>query len=172
MISTKDLDALIDRFIQRDRPNIITDLTNYNDIRSAANAVGKNGKKHPHQYRISLSVLDSFSKQIMQFSDAFKKAKSFDDIYSLVMSCKIYKIGPLAIYDTAVRIGRLYNIEPQEIYLQQGAKLGAQALGINKKRALKQEFVAINKNFSKLKAHEIECFLCIYKKALRKINSY
>lgn len=167
MISTKNLDALIKKFIQKDRRNIVADLKNYDNIHSAATAVGKNGRKHDHQRRIRPTDLKEFAKRIDQVAQRFKQAKSFNDIYAIVNACKIYKIGPLAIYDTAVRIGRLYNIEPQEVYLQQGAKWGAQALGITKNRVSMQELIAINKNFSHLSPHEIESFLCIYHKDLQ-----
>lgn len=168
MISTKDLDDLIKDFVNKHRQIIKDDLANYEDIQSSATAIGKNKKKHEHQYRIKPSILEDFSKKINEKTDDFKQAESFEKIYSIVDSCRIYGIGPLAVYDTAVRIGRIYNIEPEKVYLQRGAKWGAQALGINKNRAEKRDFVKINKNFCKLKAHEIECFLCIYNKELRK----
>lgn len=167
MIATEKLNDLIEYFIQHEQANIYKDLDNYRDVYMAARAKGADGKKHPHQHRISPTVLDEFARKIASQSDRFAQARSFDGIYSIVESCKIYKIGPLALYDTAVRIGHIYNIEPQEVYLQRGALWGASALGIHKSKASKQEFTAITPVFSRLTPHEIECFLCLHHKQLR-----
>ena len=78
------------------------------------------------------------------------------------ISCKIYKIGRLAIYDTAIRIAYLKGLEPTEVYLQQGASWGAHKLCIHGKSVNRDKFDDLGlKDF---KIHEIECFLCIYHK--------
>ena len=166
MISIKELNALIETFVQKHRPHIRADLANYNNIHSAATSKGKNGKKHQHQYRISPAILENFAKKINAETTRLKQARSFDEIYKIVESCKIRGIGPLAIYDTAVRIGHIYDVEPVEIYLQQGAHWGASAFGINKNKASKQQFTAITTLFNQLTPHEIECFLCLNHKVL------
>lgn len=83
-------------------------------------------------------------------------------IYTIIKSCKIYKIGRLAIYDTAIRIAYLKGLEPTEVYLQQGASWGAHKLCIHGKSVNRDKFDDLGlKDF---KIHEIECFLCIYHK--------
>ena len=46
-------------------------------------------------------------KKVLEKETELENAKSFDDIYTIIKSCKIYKIGRLAIYDTAIRIAYL-----------------------------------------------------------------
>ena len=98
----------------------------------------------------------------MEKETELENAKSFDDIYTIIKSCKIYKIGRLAIYDTAIRIAYLKGLEPTEVYLQQGASWGAHKLCIHGKSVNRDKFDDLGlKDF---KIHEIECFLCIYHK--------
>ena len=56
----------------------------------------------------------------MEKETELENAKSFDDIYTIIKSCKIYKIGRLAIYDTAIRIAYLKGLEPTEVYCNKG----------------------------------------------------
>ena len=83
---------------------------------------------------------------------------------------QITGIGPLMVYDTALRLGFTLGLEPEDVYLHAGTKVGATAIGIDVDRTVvsKEE---LPKAFHILKASEIEDCLCIYKDALRTITS-
>lgn len=166
MITTKELDRLIDFFIQNERAGIERDLNNYKSIRMAANARGADNKKHSHQRRIKPVILKKFALEVESKATQLELAGSFEEIYEIVRSCKVQNIGPLAIYDTSVRIAHIFHHEPQDVYLQRGAAWGARALGIRGSRVPKREFVKINSKFEQLKPHEIECFLCLHHREL------
>ena len=166
MITTKELDRLIDFFIQNERAGIERDLNNYKSIRMAANARGVDDKKHSHQRRIKPVILKKFALEVKSKATQLEQAGSFEEIYAIVRSCKVQNIGPLAIYDTSVRIAHIFHHEPKDVYLQRGAAWGARALGIRGSRVPKQEFVKINSKFEQLKPHEIECFLCLHHREL------
>lgn len=164
MISQNALDALIQQFIKDDRKNIQDDLNNYTNLESAANGIDCNNRKHDHQRRIGPQVLADFAKGVSQQISKLHNVQSFEDIYDIINGCRINGIGKLAIYDTAVRIGNFRGIVPTKVYLQQGAKWGATALGVKGDIVPKDIFDSLG--FEKLTAHEIECFLCLYHKKL------
>lgn len=153
---------LINAFLERDRQNIKADLESYKDLYCAATSYNSSNIKHGHQRRINPNILKEFAQKVLEKETELENAKSFDDIYTIIKSCKIYKIGRLAIYDTAIRIAYLKGLEPTEVYLQQGASWGAHKLCIHGKSVNRDKFDDLGlKDF---KIHEIECFLCIYHK--------
>lgn len=88
-------------------------------------------------------------------------ATSFDEIFRRVEAAldPLPRIGPLAIYDVALRLGAVLGLPPTRVYLQRGALLGARALGIRtRERALPLD--AFPHEFRRLHAWEIENFLC------------
>jgi hypothetical protein len=151
-------------------------------IKSAALAedlVGKsyqkewNGKikRHGHQRRIKQTVLKEGLKTLISKVGELKSCKSFDAIFDCVWNnCrKIPGLGPLYIYDTALRIGAFLNKLPKRVHLQAGALAGARVLGLDVKNA-PLPVSEFPKPMQRLAPHEIEDFLCIYKGELKKIK--
>ena len=100
--------------------------------------------------------------------EEIKKVKRFDDLFVLIKElCKdIRGIGKLYIYDTSLRIGTRLNLFPTKVYLHAGTRVGAQALGFD----IKNESIEVSelpKELQKLKPHEIEDVLCIYRECLK-----
>ena len=48
----------------------------------------------------------------------------------------IPKIGELAVYDTALRIGARFGLEPEKVYVHAGTRDGAHALGFDRRLAV------------------------------------
>lgn len=159
---------IISTFLERDRKNIENDLASYKDVYSAARAKNYQGKKHSHQYLIKPIILEDFAQRIVSKEVELQDANSFEEIYSIVQSCRIRGIGNLALYDTAVRIGYQLNKPPLNVYLHQGTRIGASKLGIHGNIIPKSEFDKFGLN--ELTAHEIECFLCIYRNYIGNSN--
>jgi hypothetical protein len=72
-------------------------------------------------------------------------------------------VGELMVYDTALRIGAFLKLEPVSVYLHAGTKTGAKALGLTVSGKKNINVTDLPKEFRKLKPHEIEDCLCIYK---------
>jgi hypothetical protein len=134
-------------------------------IIKAALSVDHLGKKHPHQYRLKREDLQNFGNALVQNAERIENAINFEEIISYVRSCKIYGIGELAIYDTAVRIGAFLDIWPDRIYLHAGAKVGALAVNPNiSADVITKNDLPLAFQAEDLSCYELEDILCIYKK--------
>ncbi|MEX0921704.1 MAG: hypothetical protein WDZ84_02935 [Rhodovibrionaceae bacterium] len=125
-------------------------------------------RRHSHQYRNSpralqeaLGILKS-----MRFSDD----GSFDELHTLIREGVggVVGIGPLAIYDISLRIGKCLGLSPDKVYLHQGAKEGARALGIMGNSV---DLNQLPKEFHNLSPAQAENCLCIFKNELRGITN-
>lgn len=136
-------------------------------IIQAALSVDHLDKKHPHQYRLKREYLQNFGNNLVQHIESIESAENFEVLITKIRSYRVYGIGELAVYDTAVRIGAFLDIWPNRIYLHAGAKIGALALNANissdiiSKNDLPPEF-----RIPDLSCYELEDILCIYKKIL------
>jgi len=88
----------------------------------------RHGRRHGHQRRITPVAISSARKMLSHKKWGFK---SFEDLYACILdACKdIRGIGPLYIYDAALRIGACLNLEPKQVYLHAGALAGAKLSG-------------------------------------------
>lgn len=131
-------------------------------IHKAVFAILPDGKRNPHQRRISEHIFKDVEKNILKIKETFNNFKTFDEILSVIEENKVKGFGKLAVYDTALRIGMYFNIYPKAVYMHAGTKGGARNLGLNVKR----EYIPKNEfpqSFMVLEPYEIECILCIYK---------
>jgi hypothetical protein len=122
-------------------------------------------KKHKHQYRIENTQLQIFCKKISSIEYKIQYVKNFEDLLNLIIKEKTSGIGPLALYDIALRIGYYIKIKPDLIYLHSGAKTGAINLfgrKIKNNYLTKDEFVDKVDDFKNFSCEEIEAFLCIH----------
>jgi hypothetical protein len=135
-------------------------------IREAALSRLPSGKRHRHQRRIPLRVLESAERTLQRHADRLSKAKSFDELHKYVETVlsHIRGIGPLAVYDIAHRIGAYLKLEPKLIYLHAGARKGARALELNGNTLRPEE---VPSELHSLRPAEIEDVLCIYADDLR-----
>ena len=76
---------------------------------------------------------------------------------------QIEGIGPLTIYDTALRLGAFRGVLPDRVYLHAGTLKGVKNLGliVGTKKSLAMS--ELPPEFRKLEAYEVENCLCIYK---------
>ena len=125
------------------------------------------GKRHSHQRRISRSALEESRRRLLDNLPLLRKAKSFDELHELIgrVIGPIHGIGELAVYDTALRIGARFRLEPSRVYLHAGTRDGAKALGLDWKCAA-IEMHDLPHPLRRLTAREAEDVLCIYKDGL------
>src|SRR6185503_10831870 len=94
--------------------------------------------------------------------------RSFDALYDVTWSARPPGVGPLTVYDTAVRIGNFLHLQPKTVYLHAGARDGARALGPDLyARTLAKDALPIEMQC--LTPDEIEDCLCIFKRRFKAI---
>lgn len=128
-MNSRKIESIISAYkiLKRQNPDIwIIDCSNAKTLEQAielaATAKNFSNKKHDHQFRIPNATLDSFAVAIIDKIKQVKTAKSFDDLISIIESCKLKGIADLSIYDTAQRVGSYLRLYPEKIYMHSGDK--------------------------------------------------
>ncbi len=172
-------DAVIDKraaeavsdYIEHHRDDAASELRFYRSMPTLAQAIRRGARahtaddgKHPHQWRIPCDALRDFGAQLARQKRPLREARSFAELHQVVeeVGRPTYGIGPLAIYDTTLRIGARLSLAPTEVYLHRGTRSGAEAVGVDPRRST----VAVSElpaAFAALEPHEIEDCLCIFK---------
>jgi hypothetical protein len=129
-------------------------------------------KGHPHLNRISPEALKTTRGRLLRSAKLRGEFADFDQLYATVEGemGKICGIGLLTTYDTAHRIGAYLGLKPQKVYLQTGAKKGAQILGVGRGKR-KVEKQAFPKEIQLLEPQFIEDFLCICRQSLLRVKA-
>ncbi len=130
------------------------------------------GKRHFHQRRIPktaikqwASKLDKAQAQIQSFLGL-----SFEDLFDFLdeRARTIDGIGPLMVYDTALRIGANIGCLPKDwVYLHAHARISGVRSDVQRIR--KSEFPKTLKALEAWEAYEIEDFLCVYQKQIKEL---
>src|SRR5688572_6643302 len=109
----------------RDQPSLAAAIEN------AALCRHRDGKRHPHQTRILATSLAQANRKLHRDHARVKSCRSFDDLHRLVEDRirPLHRVGPLTVYDIALRIGMFLGIKPKRVYLHRGTAEGARALG-------------------------------------------
>ena len=156
---------------QRHRRPAAKELRHFRILRTDEEAISKaalaqlpTGKRHPHQYRIPPAALQESRRRLLDNLPDLRQAESFDHLFELIAAIiqPIRGIGELAVYDTALRVGARFGLEPSKVYLHAGTRLGAKALGFAWRNAT-LELTELPVELRTLTARELEDLLCIYK---------
>ncbi|MCH8097518.1 MAG: hypothetical protein IID53_10605 [Proteobacteria bacterium] len=123
------------------------------------------GKRHDHLKRLKAAALRSGQAELRKKKTDLKSVESFDQVYQLTkeIADEVKWLGPMWTYDTAVAIGSHLRRMPRRVYLHRGARDGAKRLLGRKVTQSSLLPSAFPRELSKLKAYEIEDFLCICK---------
>lgn len=129
----------------------------------AGMAVDRNGYRFVHQYRRSASQLRRWTLALRARKRKLRVAATFDDLHETLSSASrsIRGIGPLTVYDTALRIGASLELKPDRVYLHSGTRKGARLFGFGKRRWIKRS--ELPAEFSRLTDAEAEDCLCLYR---------
>jgi hypothetical protein len=133
-------------------------------IRVAARAEDARGKRLSHQRRIPRSSRLSLEAGLLRQRRRIKKASSFEALHEVVaeVAKSIRSIGPLTVYDTALRVGAWLRLEPAVVFLHAGTRIGARRLGLDVSSGTLSP-KALPPAFDALRPDEVEDVLCIYK---------
>jgi hypothetical protein len=74
-------------------------------------------------------------------------------------------IGERTVYDTALRLGVVFALEPDRVYLHAGTREGAKHLSLD----WRQPYLRMG-DLRTLQPREVEDLLCIYKQDLAKLS--
>lgn len=194
LIDTYLFDCTSSKYRSGIKPECGTMIEEMNDIREKY----RNGVKideilndcvcnrHGHQYCIpknavkeavdalmkSVFVCGKTSKPFVLGNKLFNGFADFEQLYDFVNSVigKISGIGPLTVYDTAKRIGHIFEnpIYPKQyVYLAAGAMAGAIKLLNRKTLSFREPIIVFQPYFGTLSSIFIEDILCIYKGLFR-----
>ena len=138
-------------------------------IRLAALAVNGAGKRYSHQRRIKHAALERARRLLLRAKREIRGAANFDGLIHLVHAITepIPGIGELYVYDTSLRIGAYRGLLPKRVYLHAGTRVGARQLGLDA-TADSLPVSVIPSELRRLRPHEIEDVLCIFKDRLGK----
>jgi hypothetical protein len=137
-----------------------------------------NGKMHSHQTKVSVVARREFGWAIIEtvgpLVDRLVVLNSFNVWHDRLWEVRPSGIGPLTVYDVATRIGAYLRLEPKDIYLHTGARLGWEALmgararsnGLTARVPPERWPVPLRR----LSADMAEDFLCTYRDALKRIQ--
>lgn len=143
--------------------------------------------RHPHQHfyqtknnedrGVPTFVLNNMRSKLSNRIDYISKIQNFEQLFNFVTSEKVHRFGPLAIYDTSVRIGAFLDKEPTHVYLHAGTKQGI--ANLESKQLVKSGLSSENKipvsalpeELQSLHPIQIENFLCLYKEKFKLLDS-
>jgi len=173
------LSELVDIYLGDWRCHLCVWLTGFSTldfheaVKYAADGRESDGKlKICHFKRIKIEDLADGRIALLKQQRKLSRCKSFDELYekieNLIESVPVSGLGPMYVYDVALRIGASKGLLPDRVYLQCGAREGARELGLahtSQTIALADLPLELRR---RLTAYEIEDFLCIFKKHLKK----
>jgi len=140
-------------------------------VRLAGLASGPYGKRFRHQYRIPRAALQRASRALLRDLRRLGRCKSFEALFQQVhvSISRIPRIGPLMVYDTALRIGARLGLSPQQVYLHAGTRHGAEGLGLDRSQT-SISLYELPPPLNGLTAEEAEDVLCIYAADLARLT--
>lgn len=130
------------------------------------------GKRHFHQRRIPKTAIKQWASKLGKAQAQIQAfhGRTFEDLFDFLdkLASKISGIGPLMVYDTALRIGANIGCLPKDwVYLHAHATIPTKHAFRIEKSDLPEDL----KGLGALKAYEIEDFLCIYHEQVKKLMS-
>ncbi|WP_127105710.1 hypothetical protein [Pararhodobacter zhoushanensis] len=171
------LDALIIGYLSHHRPKLRSHLAHYSSAPDIREAIARASRadfegpniKHPHQYRLPKTAITSVFDKLSANELILQDATDFLQLYGIVSKAigGVPDVGPLMIYDTALRIGAFLKVSPNDVFVQRGALGGAKNFFVHirkKPRKIKVRYLPSSDflpELARLSPHEIENFLCV-----------
>ncbi|MET3684423.1 hypothetical protein ABID56_002560 [Alkalibacillus flavidus] len=188
----KSLEELIKKYIQNHAHYEDWKLSDFRNRSKPLEALIENAvwakdprlKRDYHQNRIPQKTLEDMTKKLLNplIINELHKCQCFDDIFTILYELKEQNFGPLAIYDTSLRLGAIFDLYPSVIYLHQGAFEGALNLLGKDIIQYKANYFLNNENYPyitlellpyelhQLEPYHIENFLCINRNQLKDLS--
>jgi hypothetical protein len=132
-------------------------------IAAAAASKGFDGKRLTHQRRLFKRVIPEASVKLLRLWPLLRRANNFHHLHRLVENRikLIHGVGPLFIYDVALRIGAHLELLPNRIYLHRGSYDGAKEIRMPPASSIiSRHWPPVP--YARLLPHEVENLFCIY----------
>lgn len=132
-------------------------------LRVAAYAIGPDRKRLSHQRRIkAISLKDAHTALVRNVAN-IQAAANFSQLHELIerLAQRISGLGELWAYDTSHRIGAFRKLEPQQVYLHAGVRVGLRHL-MPGYRGKMIEIDKLPEPLRALKVREVENLLCVF----------
>lgn len=137
----------------------------------------RSGRMHTHQTKVSIDARREFGWLIIERFEPDGRLytpPTFARFHDILWEIRPAGIGALTTYDVATRVGAYLRLEPVDIYLHTGARMGWEALmGVHARaygltsRVPPERWPA---PLRQLSADMAEDFLCTYRDTLRGIQ--
>lgn len=142
------------------------------------------GKHHNHQSKVDIRARRTLGRSIVarkaEVSRIVKGAKrgrfdGFDALHDFIDEIKPYGIGPVTVYDVAVRVGAYLGISPTSVYMHAGVRQGFNVLArvmywpmggaclSHAKQYGKVPIALFPSPLDSLRADDVEDILCTYR---------
>jgi hypothetical protein len=136
----------------------------------AVRSIRPNGKMHNHQSKVSKALPELENKLLMSISNLTKN-ETFNQLYFMIDDLKTPGIGPMTVYDVAVRFGAFLKLKPEKIYIHAGTAAGLKTLGIRvKQREMSIPMEILPAVLRNKDPDEVEDFLCTYRLAFERLT--
>ena len=175
---SKSLAELVRWYKREKAPDIEESLEFYRSrqmlaeaVRLAALAEDAEGNMHSHQFRVGKKRCGKAATSLLRHLAEIEACETFDELLACVTrhTSRIDRFGPLARYDTALRIGVRLGFRPERIHLHCGTTRGAKALGLDTSGGV-VDVSALPAELRNLEPDHVENFLCICKSRLRRFR--
>lgn len=131
----------------------------------------RNGKMHNHQSKVRETARTELADKICAEKAYVRRIDSFDELHDFIDGAKPWGIGPVTVYDVAVRVGAFLKLEPESLYLHAGVRAGWIALLPLEPFGFARRWAGIERlrpeswpeELRVLKADDLEDFLCTYR---------
>lgn len=98
-------------------------------VKRAVEARDALGKHHNHQSKVDIQSRRLFGRRIIRRAQrGALDLTEFDEMHDTLDDIKPFGIGPVTVYDVAVRIGAYLGIEPRSVYLHAGVRQGYKSM--------------------------------------------
>ena len=151
-------------------------------VQRAVEARDADGKHHNHQSKVDITARRLFGRRIVNRAKrGHMPVDNFDEFHDYLHHIRPYGIGPVTVYDVAVRIGAYLGIEPQSVYMHAGVRQGFKAMAEAMDRATTEgdavhyiqdprwrradriPIDAFQRPLNKMRADDVEDILCTYR---------
>jgi hypothetical protein len=134
-------EQIVDQFINQRRRSALAEMSAYRRLPSLRHAIRDAAlcrcmmqpgrRRHPHQWRIPGSALRRAERALQLIINRLARSSDFEALHEEIARAigPIPKIGDLAIYDIAHRIGAYLGKSPRLVHLHRGTARGARHLG-------------------------------------------
>ncbi|MBQ6008745.1 MAG: hypothetical protein IJL17_09400 [Kiritimatiellae bacterium] len=181
----KSLSGIMSEWKKQNRPGFHEYLDGYRsptfpDILKAASHgewppnSEKAGKRHPHQWRISDKAMKQWAAKLGKAQAKIRsfQGRAFEELFDFFdeQARTVSGIGPLMVYDTALRIGANIGCFPKDwVYLHAHARIPGVRSDVPRIR--KTELPEPFNELEMWEAYEIEDFLCVCQKQIKELKS-